>query len=323
MSPKSRPLYTFYALVIYVLLQFTWWAYLLVELNNEVYRQKEEVILFRSSNPQEAFEMAKETESRLHKRWLMIAGEASVFFAILMYGIYRVRKSMRREEELAKQQKNFLLSVTHELKSPIASAKLQMETLLMRELEKEKQKEVITGAIQDTERLNNLVENILLAAKIENTGIQLNKENISLTTLLEETCVGFIRRFRIKHRIVVEAEKDIRLHADSFSLVTIISNLVENAVKYSPETSSIHIRLKNKSGQIIFSISDEGPGIPDAEKQNIFEKFYRIGNEETRSTKGTGLGLFIVKYLVEQNNGTISVRDNSPIGTVFEIVFSI
>jgi len=253
----------------------------------------------------------------------MISSEGVVFMSLLIAGIYQVRKTFKKEELLSQQQKNFLLSVTHELKSPIASAKLQLQTVLKHELDREKQKEIIENAIKDTERLNNLVENILMAAKIDNKVYSVYKEDTDLSEYIAVVINDSIRSFRYKQKISLDIEPGIRLKIDKMSFHSIVLNLLENAVKYSPENSLIHIQLKKQNNQVKFLVSDEGRGIPDDEKKTIFNKFYRIGNEDTRNTKGTGLGLYIVNYLVEQHNGTLLVKNNTPKGTIFEVDFAV
>ena len=129
MSKKSRPLFWFYLLVTYVLVQFVWWSYLMIDLNNEVVHLKTEINLLKGETLNEVFVKGNELNEKLHKRWLMISGEGLVFISLLLLGIYQIRKTFKKEGKLAQQQKNFLLSVTHELKSPIASTKLQLQTL--------------------------------------------------------------------------------------------------------------------------------------------------------------------------------------------------
>jgi len=320
-NKKGRPLFWFYILVSYILLQFVWWSYLMINLNNEVVLLKTEINLLKGESPEEIVIKGNELNEKLHKRWLMISSEGVVFMSLLIAGVYQVRKTFRKEELLGQQQKNFLLSVTHELKSPIASAKLQLQTVLKHELEREKQKEIIENAIKDTERLNNLVENILMAAKIDNKVYSIHKENTNLSEYITAVINDSIRSFRYKQKVSLDIEPGIRLKIDKMSFHSIVLNLLENAVKYSPENSIVHIHLKKHNGEVKFSVCDEGRGIPDNEKKAIFNKFYRIGNEDTRNTKGTGLGLYIVKYLVEQHNGILSVKDNTPKGSIFEVSF--
>lgn len=321
MSKKSRPLFWFYLLVTYVLVQFIWWSYLMVDLNNEVVHLKTEINLLKGETLNEVVIKGNELNEKLHKRWLMITGEGLVFISLLLLGIYQIRKTFKKEAKLAQQQKNFLLSVTHELKSPIASAKLQLQTLQKHELDREKQKEIIANAINDTERLNNLVENILLAAKIDNNIDSLHKEEVNISDYINELMNQAIKSFNYKQKVQLSIEPDIYMKIDKTNFASIVLNLFENAVKYSKEDSVITLGLKKQNNSIVLSIADNGIGIPEEEKKNIFEKFYRVGNEETRSTKGTGLGLYIVNYLVEQHNGTISVKNNVPNGSIFEVRF--
>ena len=110
---------------------------------------------------------------------------------------------------------------------------------------------------------------------------------------------------------------------DKLALSSLFFNLIENAEKYSPEGSKIEITLSSSHEYVIVHVMDQGIGIPENEKQRIFEKFYRVGNEDTRRTKGTGLGLFIVQHIVNLHKGVIQVRYNYPQGTIFEIKFPI
>jgi len=318
---KSRPLFWFYVLVAYVILQFIWWTYLMVNLNNEIYHLKTEINLLKGESPDEIILKGNELNEKLRSRWVMIAGESSVFVALLLVGIFQTRKTFKKESALAQQQKNFLLSVTHELKSPIASTRLQLETLQLRELDKEKQKEIIRNAIADTDRLNNLVSAILLAAQIENSIYTLNKEECNLSDYIKDVMNQATSSFNYKQKTVLNIEPGIFMKIDKTNFQSIVLNIFENALKYSSKIPTITLTLKKKDNKIILSVADQGVGISDDEKKVIFQKFYRVGNEETRNTKGTGLGLYIVNYLVEQHGGVITVKDNSPKGTVFEVVF--
>lgn len=317
---KSRMFFLFYLLMGYVLIQFVWWSYLLFEQNYEIYELKKRINLFEYSDPQLIIEKGNQLEQKLRARWVMIAGEGVVFLALLLIVFWKVQRAFKKESELAERQKNFLLSVTHELKSPIASAKLALETVLKRELEKEKRNEIVLNAIKDTDRLNTLVENILLASHIEDASFRLHKENVNLSQYLEETIKQAILSLNPTQKIVLDIQPHIIFSIDKTIFPSIILNLFENAVKYSPDGSVIITRLKQQENKIVLAISDEGTGIPSEEKQKIFQKFYRIGSEEIRKTKGTGLGLYIVKYLVEKHGGKISVKDNVPKGSIFEVI---
>ncbi|MFL5765165.1 MAG: sensor histidine kinase [Bacteroidia bacterium] len=318
---KSKPLFWFYILLGYVFLQFGWWTYSMFQLNSENIRLKTELNLLKGENPEEIISSGNALNEKLHKRWLMISSEGAVFVFLLLLGGYQIRKTLKKEAELGQQQKNFLLSVTHELKSPIASTKLQLQTLQKHDLEKEKRQEILSNAISDTDRLNNLVENILMAARIENSVFTFHKEDYDLSAYISEGLRQTINSFNYQQKVLLDIEPGIHLSIDRTSFPGIILNLFENAVKYSPRDSTIRISLKKENGKAVLRVADEGNGISAEEKKKIFQRFYRVGNEEIRKTKGTGLGLYIVSYLVEQHNGTITVKDNSPKGTVFEVVF--
>ena len=154
MNKKSNPLLIFYILTIYIVLQFAWWTYMLSNLNDEVYAKKTELVFSSQKTILEKNDLIDELEKKLTKKKLMIIGEGSVFILLLLAGIYKTRKSFFKELKLAEQQKNFLLSITHELKSPVASVKLYLQTLLKRDLEKQKIEQILINSIKETERLN-------------------------------------------------------------------------------------------------------------------------------------------------------------------------
>lgn len=319
---RPRPLFLFYLLVVYVFIQFSWWSYLMVKLNNEVLEQRLHIIELQTSDAAEIETAQSELHAKLKKRWLMIAGEGTVFLVLLISGFLQTRKTFKKEAELGLRQKNFLLSITHELKSPIASAKLQLETLLKRDLPKEKQNEIIHNALVDTERLNALVENVLIAVRLEDNSFRLVKQVSNFSELVESEMNKLATLFQQQkpHRFELTIEKGIEFEADRFAFISILTNLYENAIKYSTDVPKITCILKKYEHKILLQIADEGCGIAETERQLIFDKFYRIGNEETRKNKGTGLGLYIVKKLVLAHHGTIEVKKNSPKGSIFEIV---
>lgn len=322
---KPRPLFLFYVLVIYVFIQFGWWSYMLVELNNEVYQQRTEILNLKATHEpalastEQLSQEGDELNAKLHKRWLMIIGEAGVFLALLVLGIMRTRNSFRKEAALAEQQKNFLLSVTHELKSPLASARLMHETLLHRELPREKQTEMLHDALQDIDRLHTLVENILLAARIDNHTYAAHRESSDLSALTKEIAERSAAPFLRAHRFEADISPGIHAAVDKFGYPSILLNLLENAAKYSPKDSVIRLSLVQLENGAVLTVSDHGPGISDSDKAMVFRKFYRVGNEETRSAKGTGLGLYIVQSLVDAHGWSIRIIDRPGGGSMFEI----
>ena len=319
MKTKSNTKLLLFLLVFYVMLQLLWWGYLLSQLNKEVYQHKMQNMSYTTSNSVEFSTEKTSIEKKLSQRLWMILGEGSVFVLILAFGVYRLMKVMNAEAQLNKRQQNFLLSVTHELKSPLAAARLQLETVLKHKLDSEKQHKIIGKAVEDLDRLNTLTDNILTATQLENTNFLLNLKNENVSELVNRVVTTML--FKADNRkIITSIENDIQYNIDATAYQSIVINLLENALKYSDANTIVKINLLKENNKLKLQICDEGIGISENEKKEIFKKFYRVGSEETRKTKGTGLGLFIVKQLVELHKGQITIGNNTPQGSVFTVI---
>lgn len=320
-QPKANRKYIFFYLtLIYIVAFLIWWTFLLYNKTETLYEHRISTEIWKTSGFEDSNEHIN-LVSKYKREKVMIVAEGSVFFLILLVLIFRAKKSVEHEINFSKQQQNFILSITHELKSPLSSIKLMSQTLAKHNLKEEQKDKLLKNTLNEVERLQNLVENVLLAAKIDNDAYGFSKSEVNFSALLEKLLV----RFKTVQGVPIffKIEDDILIQADISGLTSIIINLVENANKYSPVGAYIEVNLTKKDNEILFSVSDLGIGVSDEEKLKIFDKFYRIGSEETRSTKGTGLGLYIVKELVFFHNGTISVRDNYPKGSVFEVIFQV
>jgi signal transduction histidine kinase len=294
---KRQTALFFYVLGAYVVLQFAWWGYHLIELTKEIDSHKVTV----------------------SKRVFMIISEGMVFFLILLLGLWKIRSSIKKELKLSERQNNFLLSVTHELKTPLAANKLYLQTVIKRDLDPVKRTELIEKAIIENQRLEAMVDNILNASRLENKVIQSHKESFNLSTCLQEIADRFNKSLQNKV-IETSISTSVTIEADRFMIETIINNLIENALKYAGTEKKIILYLQKTSEfRIIFGLKDEGPGVELENQTEIFKKFVRSGNEETRSQKGTGLGLFIVAEFTRILGGKIVYKNNSPQGSNFEI----
>ena len=288
----KRPFVIFYAIIIYAVAELVWWGYMLVTLQ-----------------PQ---------------RTAMILGEGSMFVIVFTAGAISLHKSIKKERRLQEQKKNFLMSVTHELKSPLASIKLLLQTIQKRDLTKQQVHDFINKSLLDIERLDDMVENMLLASKIDNRSYTFPKAQFNLSALVDNV----VNRLQLnkcdltQQLINAEIEPKIEITGDKFALTSVVTNLIENAIKYSGPCEVVDVKLYSKDDKIFLEVADHGIGIADAEKPRIFDRFYRVGSEETRNTKGTGLGLYIVKEVLNQHEASISVKDNDPTGSVFEVVFA-
>ncbi len=307
----------------YMVLAFGWWAYSIWNKNDQLTIVRKEVLALRynpsQSLPLEETPAYQKVEKDWHKGHRMVIAEGFFFMGCLFFGLWLINRSANREVQLARQRRNFLLSITHELKSPIASVRLVLDTIAKRDLTKPQLDKLCAGGLKDAARLQNLVEDLLLAARLEDKWQPL-PEPIVLHTIATECAEALKIRFPDSNiQILIPASLPI-MQFDKAGLTAVLKNLMENAVKYAPTGSNITVEATKQAQQLRLEIKDEGPGIPVAERTAVFEKFYRIGNEETRQTTGTGLGLFIVKQVVAAHNGTIEISDNRPNGTIFTIL---
>ena len=246
----------------------------------------------------------------------MIAGEGTVFIIIIFLGAFYVIRSYYKEINLAKKEKNFALSVTHELKTPIASSKLFAETLLQREnLDQHQITTSLEKIIHEQNRLNELVEKILLVSSIEEMTKDMQQNPVDLHNIINQ----IIDNDNNTHVINNNIPENLIIIGDDFYLISLFQNLLDNAKKYSPKESTINFYIKNHVNKVILCISDEGIGIADNEKLKIFDRFYRIEDEETRNYKGTGLGLFLVDQIAKMHGGKIICKNNLPNGSIFEL----
>jgi signal transduction histidine kinase len=322
MRIKRQPLLIFYLLVGYIFTSFAWWVFFLVRISTEAYQERKELtqLNFIYQNSDDTEKLAA-IDKEYKRKIAMIVGEGSVFLIILLVVTWKMNQSLQREYKVNLQQKNFLLSITHELRSPIASSKVALQTLLKHpSLARDKMELLLNNSVNDMERLQGLVENLLLAAKIEDHTFQLGKDACDLSEITEAIASKTKETWGTQRVFETAIHPDIMVVGDRMGLTSVITNLVENAIKYSGDASIIRISLSEEGGQVVLRIADNGLGIPDAEKKKIFQKFYRIGQEETRKTKGTGLGLYIVNRILELHKGKVSVRDNEPRGSVFEVM---
>ncbi len=313
--------------IAYVVLACSWWSVLLYTKNQDAYQAKMELQaigmaaegLISSPSQYKQTKQYKELEFEYKRQEIMIISEAIVLLIGVCIGLWFVNRLILKEIAQNRLQKNFLLSITHELKSPIAASKLIFETILRRRLSQEQIQQFSSDGIRSSDRLLTLVNNILMAAKLESS-YAYNMDSVNFTRLVGEQIDAIESKYP---DVILERslEKTRDIKGDQTALVSVILNLIENAIKYTPIDNPLSVSVEQLDESICFQVADLGPGIPDEEKKQIFAKFYRIGNEDTRRTKGTGLGLFIVNEIVSAHKGSIQIKNNTPHGTVFQVSF--
>ncbi|MEQ1746961.1 MAG: HAMP domain-containing sensor histidine kinase [Saprospiraceae bacterium] len=310
----------------YMVLAFAWWAVQLWRENDRLFAVSTELLETQHGGPRRGVNLtelmhtaeyqALEQRRQKHKRMILAEG---VFFTLCLgFGLYVINRSAKREVALARQRRNFMLSITHELRSPIAAIRLALETLNRRELQREQIEKLCGNGLRDAARLQNLVEDLLLAARLEDNWHP-SPEPLDVRNIAQDCAANLLVRFPAAN-IELDIPPDFPpVRADRAGFTAVVQNLLENAVKYSPEGAFVRLSAENVDGLFHLRVADSGIGIPDIEKAAIFEKFYRVGNEETRRAAGTGLGLYIVKQVLQAHGGRISVTDNAGGGTVFVV----
>jgi signal transduction histidine kinase len=313
----------YWLLLTYIVAALVWWF---ISLDNQISEIKYlKLRELNSTIDSSVFpELYKKEWQSIQKEFRVsrakYTGEGSVFLILLLLGAAFVYRSVRHEFRWHRQQQNFMMAVTHELKTPISVARLNLETLQKYSLDPEKQKKLIRNTLEETARLNALANNILVSSQLEGSGYKSSKEELDLSDLLKDCIQDFRNRF--PERVFIEnTEPDADIQGDPLLLQMLINNLLENAIKYSPKEKGITAVLQKQNSIIRLTIADEGPGIPDEEKKKVFSKFYRIGNENTRKAQGTGLGLYLCKKIADNHNADISVTNNTSGGSTFDVIF--
>lgn len=286
-----------YLLAFYVLLQFIWWAYHIIDLTS----------------------ILNNDEAYIRKRILMIFGEGAVFFSIVFFAIYQIRKSIVKDLEVSRQQKNFLLAITHELKTPIASIKLYLQTLKKHQLDANKQETLLESALQENNRLQQIIDNILSVSHMDNSGFKLHPEKLNLAHSIQTA----IEPALVKNAAAFDINGDVDIHfcLDKNAWHSVLSNLLDNALKYAGDYPKIKIDYERIENELRIQFQDNGQGVPEHHLDTIFQRFGRLEQEETRSSKGVGLGLYIVRELVKAMNGQIHAENVTSGGLRFVLLF--
>jgi K+-sensing histidine kinase KdpD len=311
----------FWFLLAYIIAALVWWFISLASLadNMSSYKEQQLALTIDSTTNDQAYQQAfaKIEDERKREKTKYIA-EGATFLLIILIGAFFVYRSVRKQLRMQQQQQNFMMAVTHELKTPIAVARLNLETLQKHRLDEAKQQKLIQMTLQETHRLHSLTSNILVASQLEDGGYQQAVEELDFSQLTYSCAEDFRQRFADR-KWEMDIEPDIALEGDSLLLEIMINNLLENAHKYSPKGATVTITLNRQGKTALLKVIDEGEGIPEEEKKKIFDKFYRIGKEEVRKTKGTGLGLHLCRKIAKDHHADIYVTNNLPSGSIFTI----
>ena len=298
---------------------FIWWYVSLEKQNSEIATVKFQSIRLNDPALYQKVKSIEAFEARKTKQYIY---EGVTFLFLFLLGAIYVYRSLLKQLRYSNQQQNFMMAVTHELKTPIAITQLNIETLLKRELEPAQKKMLIENTLKETHRLDALCNNILLASQLDMGKYESNMQDVDLSDIVQKLVDSFQERFE-QRALITTITPSVFIQAEPLLIQLLINNLLDNAHKYSSLSSPITVLLSSQKNQVQLIIKDEGVGIPMEERAKIFEKFYRIGDESTRTTKGTGLGLYLCKKISEFHQATITVDANFPNGSIFTINFPI
>ncbi len=317
---SKRTKIIFYLLVTYIICQFLWWEILLVKQSNELIYATQN---FNALTSPDNTNIIEELNNKKNYQLFMVVGEGTIFLILLLIGIRYVYLSIKKRIELTLQQNNFLLSISHELKTPIASAKLQVQTLQKHAVTNEQKIELLSNTLLELDRLNTLVNNVLLVTVIENKKSDIFFENINLSALVNDTCNRYYSTYIDNSWLKLDIQNQVYIKGESELLISVITNLVENAIKYSFDKLDVVITLVKKNNLVFLIVKDSGIGIIKEDKPYIFDKFFRNGHEMIRKTKGTGIGLYIVQQICNKHYANIDVTSIHQKGSTFTVTFNV
>ena len=250
-----------------------------------------------------------------------------ILFSILLLGItilsfVLLYRNLLRQQRLAALKNEFISNITHELKTPIATVGVAIEALKNFNAIQDPQrtKEYLDISSNELQRLSLLVDKVLKLSMFEKKEVELKYETFDLKGVVNEVVDSLKLQLEKHHaRVAVAQEGDLSLQGDRLHLLSVVFNLLDNAVKYSKEEPVIKIDMQGNETNVVLRVTDNGIGIPQEYRDKIFDKFFRIPHGDTHNAKGYGLGLSYVAQVVEKHNGTITIESQPGIGTKFTI----
>jgi signal transduction histidine kinase len=309
--------FIYWVFLTYMIAAFVWWYVSLEKQNDEIAAVKFQSIQLSDPTLKQKVKQIQNFQLRKTKQFI---GEGLTFLFLFLLGAIYVYRSLLKQLRYSNQQQNFMMAVTHELKTPIAISHLNIETLLKRDLDNKQQNKLLEATLKETKRLDTLSNNILLASQLDMGQYETNQQELDLSKLIKEACQSFQERFPMR-LLDTFIEASIFIQGEALLIQMLVNNLLDNANKYSPSNTPIAVHLQREQQQLILTVKDLGIGIPVNDREKIFEKFYRVGAERTRSSKGTGLGLYLCKKITAFHHANLQVKPNEGQGSIFTVTF--
>lgn len=310
-------IYVFYWLMlVYMVAALVFWFISLTRQNEVITRMRLEQLEIAGETVPDYNERLEKILSDERSKTVQYVGEGATFLILIFASAVFVFRMLRTQLKLSKQQRDFMMAITHELKTPIAVTKLNLETMLKRKLDESQQQRLINSTLSEADRLNALCNNMLLLNEV-GASYTIANEDIDLNELIDECIVEHQMRFPLR-KFLFNSEPDVHIYGDRVILKLAINNLLDNSIKYSPKESEIIVNSYISNRKVVVEIIDEGEGIPEGEAHKIFQKYYRGMKGQA---KGTGIGLYVTKQIVKQSRARLEYRPNQPKGSIFTITF--
>jgi signal transduction histidine kinase len=307
MNLSPRKAFTlFMVMVVFLLAQAVWWVVLMARLVAENARVATEL--------GGSAEFIEQIHRQAIQRQVMVGLEGSFFIIIFALGIWLMYRALVRTEELTFHQQNFLMAVTHELKTPLASMRIYLDTLQSTKISPEKKQEIIPRLKDDANRLEKLVHNILEAGKFERHGYHLNPEQFNLSALVRERAQALDRApLDVPKKIEIDIQDGVEITGDEPALGRALDAILENSLRYHDGNQVVvSVKLRSENGKAMIEIGDRGIGIEKKDLARVFDRFYRVGDEMTRTASGTGLGLYLCREIIRAHGGTVRAESDGP-----------
>jgi signal transduction histidine kinase len=239
--------------------------------------------------------------------WIVLL-EGGVLMLVILAGVYVIFVYWNKQSRLYQLQSNFISSVSHELKSPLASIQLYLETLKYQKVSSEEAQDFVETMLSDTERLSDLIDNILESSKSDPKSMQSQFSSVDIVLFLQETIAHHQKLFEDKQCVIQLKFNDyVKVSIDGRAMRMVFNNLIANALRYSPAGTVLTIAVRRDQKFCIIDFIDQGFGFDKKELKKVFKKFYRVQNQETQNIEGAGLGLYISRQIIKNHKGKINV----------------
>jgi signal transduction histidine kinase len=272
-------------------------------------------------NSQNLNELAKRLPPELLEsdfNWIFLL-EGGVLMLVILAGVYVIFVYWNKQARLNQLQSNFVSSVSHELKSPLASIQLYLETLKYQNVSQEEARDFVETMLADTKRLSGLIDNILESSKSDSKSMQLQFKSVDIILFLQETVENHKKLFEDKNcQVQFKFDNHPKVSIDTRAIRMVFNNLIVNALRYSSADSSLTIYVRQNKKFCNIDFIDQGFGFDKKELKRVFKKFYRVQSQETQNIEGAGLGLYISRQIIKSHKGKIDAfSDGRGKGTRF------